>query len=329
MTGHVPETLDPRLNAFRLDLADARLRGRVTAARFAEGDLRQVRGAAAPVRRHPSHDAPLDTEALTGEVCRVFEVARGWAWGQLERDGYVGHLPIACLSGEVVAATHRVTALATPVFPAPDIKSPPWFMAGLGAELAISGSDGRFARLATGGYAVSAHLAPLGPHGPDLAVGPQPAGPCSTGPDAAGPSFVDVAERFLGTPYLWGGKTRAGLDCSGLVQTALAAVGHAAPRDSDMQQARLGAPLPLPLSRLAEEGTDNGLRRGDLLFWRGHVAIAAGTDALLHANAHHMAVVVEPLAAAVRRIAEAGSPLLEVRRFVGPAPPLTGPREPA
>ena len=118
--------------------------------------------------------------------------------------------------------------------------------------------------------------------------------------------FVAVAERFLGTPYLWGGKTALGLDCSGLVQVALTACGVSCPRDSDMQEEALGT---------AVAADPSALLRGDLIFWKGHVAIVRGPDSLLHANAHHMAVAIEPVAQAVARIRDAGSEITSIRRI--------------
>jgi cell wall-associated NlpC family hydrolase len=116
--------------------------------------------------------------------------------------------------------------------------------------------------------------------------------------------FVAVAERFLGTPYLWGGKTNYGLDCSGLVQLALTACGIRCPRDSDMQERALGALVDM-----------KNLRRGDLVFWKGHVAIVRDPKTFLHANAFHMAVAVEPIAEAIARIAGAGSEVTSVKRL--------------
>jgi cell wall-associated NlpC family hydrolase len=254
---------DPRVNAYRADLADRRLEGEVSAARFVDGELRQVAQPIAPVRREPGLRAALDTEALLGETVRVFDEAEGFAWVQLERDGYVGYVPSEALRGDIVEATHRVSALATFVYPEPNIKAPPLTQLSLGARIAVGSLEDRFSRLASGGYVVARHLTETGRNARD---------------------FVDVAERFIGAPYLWGGRTRQGLDCSGLLQTALDAAGIRAPRDSDMQQATLGSEVLVPDDL-------EGLERGDLVFWPGHVGIMADSVMLVHANAHHMAVV--------------------------------------
>jgi cell wall-associated NlpC family hydrolase len=278
--------LDRRLNAIRDDLADAALRGSVAAPRFAEGVTRRVAASAAPVRRRPASDAPLDTQALHGETVRVFEEEEGWAWAQLQADGYVGYLPAADLAPEGPAATHRVGVLRSFVFPGPDLKLPPLDHLPLGARVTVAGEQNGYAALAGGGFVHAGHLAPV---------------------EARAADFVAVAESMLGVPYLWGGKTPIGLDCSGLVQLSLAMAGIAAPRDSDMQEAGLGAILETDASL-------TGLRRGDLVFWKGHVGIMTDPATLLHANAHHMLVAREKLAEAVARIAARGSQVTCIRR---------------
>ena len=253
--------------------------------------LREVIEPQAPVRRHPSPDAPLDTEALKGEFVLIEEVSpEGWCRGTLEADGYAGWLPENALAAPGQAATHKVTVPRTLVFPGPSIKLPPVEALSLGCRLAVARREEPFAVTHSGGYVPARHLAPL---------------------DAFAPDMVEVAEALLHVPYLWGGKTSLGLDCSGLVQIAFAAGGIPCPRDSHMQETALGAPLSRDLS---------ALRRGDLLFWKGHVAIARDPDTLIHANAFHMAVAIEPIAQAVARIATAGSQVTSLRRLTAAAP---------
>ncbi len=275
--------LDPRIQPFRPEIAAKFLQGKVEAERFVEGTLHQIVAAQAAVRREPSHEAPLDTEALMGERFTAYEFNdEGWAWGQLQRDSYVGYIAAEALGRAGAPPTHKVTARLTLGFPAPDIKMPPLATLPFGAQVVVVRQDERFVVTETGLYLPLPHVAPVGANERD---------------------FVAVAEMFLGTPYLWGGKTALGIDCSGLVQVALQAAGVACPRDSDMQELALGKP-----SMLAE------LRRGDLVFWKGHVAIARDDKTLLHANAHAMAVAIEPAAEAIARIKADGSEVTSVRR---------------
>lgn len=279
--------LDPRRHPFRDDLAAEALRGVVEAGRYVQGERRQVEASTLPLRRKPRADANLDTEALHGETLTVFDERDGWAWVQLDHDGYVGYVPSEGLRSVRAPATHRVAALRTYVFPEPDAKAPPLRLLSLNARVRVAEVSGRYAPLDTGGFVYASHIAPVGDRAPD---------------------FVAIAEGFLGAPYLWGGRTSVGLDCSGLVQVSAAAAGHALPRDADMQEAEAGTPVDL--------GGGAGLRRGDLVFWEGHVGIMTSPDRFLHANAYHMAVEHEPFEDARRRIKEAGFDVTSVRRLV-------------
>jgi cell wall-associated NlpC family hydrolase len=280
-------TLDPRRNPYRDDLAAEVLRGLVSAPCYVPGELRQVANAAAGLWSRPDPATGWASQALHGELVTVYDERDDWAWVQLARDGYVGYMPADALSPAIAAPTHRVAAPATCVYAAPDAKALTSVQLSLNAVVSVADIGPSFARLVGGGFIPMVHLAEIGTSATD---------------------FVTVAERLIGTPYVWGGKTRQGLDCSGLVQTALQAAGIEAPRDSDMQMAELGAPV--------EVGRDlAGLQRGDLMFWKGHVGILTDGATLLHANAHHMAVTAEPLAGAVGRIARSGSPISAVRRL--------------
>jgi cell wall-associated NlpC family hydrolase len=279
---------DPRLTPARPDLAAKELEGKVAAARFVEGRAYEVIEPQTGLRATPAPDAPLLTEALKGERVAIYDIsAEGWAWGQLAADGFVGWLSANALAPAGAPATHKVVALRTFAFPGPSIKLPPLEALPLGARLAVAHVEDRLAVTRSGSYVPAPHLAPL---------------------DFVEPDFVAVAERFLGVPYLWGGKTTLGLDCSGLVQVALTATGMACPRDSDMQERALGAALP--------DVGEQSLQRGDLIFWEGHVAIVRDRTTLIHANAFHMAVAIEPIAEALARIRDSGSEITSVRRAV-------------
>lgn len=281
------EPLDPRRHPYRPDLAAEALRGRVAAPRYAAGELRQVAHAATPLHGRADALSSWTSEALFGELVTVYEEAEGWAWVQLQRDGYVGYLRAAALSAEVRPATHRVRALGTFLYPLPDIKAPPCMQLSMNTEVAVRDLQGAFARLDDGRFLPAHHLAVRECHAAD---------------------FVAVAQAFLGVPYLWGGKTRLGVDCSGLLQLALHAAGMHCPRDSDMQLAALGTALPLR--------TDlDGLARGDMVFWSGHVGVMVDAATLLHANAHHMAVALEPLRTAADRARHLGMAIAAVKRL--------------
>lgn len=234
---------------------------------------------AAAIRREPEAVSEQVDQLLFGEDFTVEEVREGWARGRALRDGYEGWVEATALHEPAGAPTHAVAALRTYAFPEPDLKSTPPRLYSMNALVAVVEREGRFARAEEAGWFFEEHLRPVKAHESDPAA---------------------VAERFLGAPYQWGGRESLGLDCSGLVQQALYACGRGCPRDSDAQAQELGAEID-PGPRL------ENLRRGDLVFWSGHVAMMVDAERVVHANSHHMAVVVEPLLDVVARMEAAGA----------------------
>lgn len=299
---HLNKPPDPRTHPYRADLAAEALRGTVSAPRYVEGELKQVAHGAAPLWPRADARQGWGSQLLHGELVRVYEERDGWAWVQALADSYVGYVRAEALTRHIQAATHRVVVPGTFVYAAPDVKALTGLHLAMNALVSVTEPGPVFARLAGGGFVPMRHIGALN--------------------DAA-PDFVAVAEQFVGTPYVWGGRTRLGMDCSGLVQVAMHAAGRPCPRDSDMQMAELGAPVEARRDRGADRGNDpwgdlEDLHRGDLIFWKVHVAIVADPSTLLHANAHHMAVAAEPLRPAVDRIARSGASIVGIRR---PAPP--------
>jgi cell wall-associated NlpC family hydrolase len=276
--------LDPRLNAYRPDIADARLAQKISAARYVEGRPHVVSAPLIDVKAEPRHDAKQTTQALMGEAAMVFEVANGWAWCQFGRDGYVGYVEAEALAEGIEEATHEVAVPNTFLYPAADLKSAPYSTVYMNTPLRVVDVGEKWSRITDGRYVFTRHVRPLG---------------TASGEPAA------AAALFEHTPYLWGGRTRLGLDCSGLVQTAFQACGLACPRDTDMMERELGTALAMDPACL---------ERGDLVFWSGHVGMMLDGGRLIHANGHHMLTVIEPLSEALRRIESMFGPASSFRR---------------
>lgn len=265
---------DPRITPWRDGIAARSLEGVLEAEVYLDPKAMSCMAPAAALRAGPDANAEQMDQVLFGERFEVLEEEGAWVFGQAARDGYVGFVEAAALQPAGDMPTHRVSAIRTYAFAEPSIKSRASGPYSINSLVTVEAVEGRLAKVTGAGWMTADHLSPIGLFEDD---------------------WTAVAERFVGAPYLWGGRESLGLDCSGLVQQALFACGRACPRDTDQQQA-LGAPI---------AAGDFG--RGDLVFWKGHVALGIGEGRIVHANGHHMATVIEPLAEAVDRIRGAGA----------------------
>lgn len=270
------QKFDRRLTPARNDLAASYLKGQVEAELFRDGSPMEVRECIVDLRREPRPDSSVDTQVLFGERVQVYDEEEGWVWVQLHNDEYVGWIAANTLWSKLSHPTHRVCAPRTFIYPGPSIKLPPLQALPLGAEIEIVEARGDFLMTTDTCFIYGAHLVPIEKKYPD---------------------FVETAEKFLNTSYLWGGKSWMGIDCSGLVQVSLLMSGYKAPRDSDMQEKQLGKPIE----------NSSALQRGDFIFWKGHVGIMRDEATLLHANGTHMLVSSEPLSVVRDRNLQAGS----------------------
>jgi cell wall-associated NlpC family hydrolase len=272
------EKLDRRLNAFRPDLADASLQGEVSAERFVEATPMRIADPVVDVRSEPRGDSGMTTQLLLGDDVRVFEDYNGWCWIQNERDGYVGYVVDTSLDRRKDEPTHIVIAPRTFVYAGSDLRYPRLRTLSMGSLLTVVGGQERrgtlYAMLPSGEAVIARHIVPV---------------------DQVALDYVAVAESLMHTPYLWGGVSGFGIDCSGLVQLALMLSGVDVLRDTDQQERTIGSPF-------EPNGDYSNLQRGDLVFWKGHVGIMADDRIMIHASGDTMSVTREPLSEAIERI---------------------------
>ena len=282
--------LDPRLNAYRKDLADSRLRGKVDAENYCDGEAFRITSHFADIFKLPDEESGLQAQVLYGHDVTVFERTDGWSWAQSLYDGYVGYIRNSTLTAAdgLKAPTHLVSAPRTFLYPQPDLKKHRVGYRSIGSKLTVvdevttRGTD--YAILDSGEAVIAHHLIKLGSWENDP---------------------VSVAERLMHTPYLWGGNSGFGIDCSGLVSLANMLCGNTVLRDSDMQANSIGVPL---------ETDYSNLQRGDLVFWNGHVGMMVDPENMLHTNGNTMNVALEKLSDAIERIGYLYDQPIGVRR---------------
>ncbi|MBW8732897.1 MAG: C40 family peptidase [Asticcacaulis sp.] len=278
MTHMSDEPFDKRVTPFKDGVTDQAHEGLVRARSYVVGEVLSCYDASAPILSQPEQGAEQWDQLLLGERFKVIERKHDFYWGQALRDGYVGYVPVSAFRNDWYLPTHYVSTLRTYVFAGPNLKSSILTALSLNALVSVTRYENGYAHINDMGWVFANHLSAF---------------------DTFADDFVTVAESYVNAPYQWGGRESIGLDCSGLLQQALYASGYGCPRDSDMQM-KLGLPLTI-------ENDLKGLQRGDLVFWKGHVAIMVDDAHIVHANAHHMKVAVEPLADAVSRIDACGS----------------------
>ena len=277
-------SLDPREHPFRERVAASYLKGRVEADRFVDGHMYKVVTGVLPIHAAGDPRSGRTSELLFGERFMAYETVGGWVWGQNQADGYVGFVRADGLTPDEGAPSHEISTLRVHAYEKPDLKSTPVALLHMTSRVQVTDEVAGHCRIDTGGWVPRGHLAPIGEVETDI---------------------IASARRFLHTPYLWGGRSSLGLDCSALVQLALMRNGRSSPRDSDQQERTIGTKV--------DAGID-AARRGDLLFLKGHVVILSEPDVVLHANAHHMAVVEEPLGEFLERMRGLGLVVTTVRR---------------
>jgi hypothetical protein len=277
--------LDPRRTAFRPDIAADFLKGIVKADCYVSGQRMLVSTPTAPLKNRPDRICSMSAELIKGEIFTVYDEKDSWCWGQSQEDDYVGWVLSANLSADVPDfdsnPNYRVCVLATHIYAEPDIRSPCIDWVPLLGKVCVTdnnikakGMNFPFCAVERG-YIPIQHLLALD----------------AFSAEEKKKDFVSIAELFTGTPYLWGGETVRGIDCSALVQNSLLACGYFCPRDSDMQQGELGV----------EKDPNAAMARGDLVFWKGHVGVMCDSETILHATAHSMVVVRESFDTVVRR----------------------------
>ena len=273
---------DTRITPIRRDLASTAYKAIVKRKKYVTAKLATVKSAFTPL--YSNKGSKLSTQLLYGEECDVFETKNGWSWIQSRRDNYVGYTPTINLTRKIYKPNSKVISLRTVIYTKPDIKSVTKGYLSFNSLVEVIKIKGKYSLIKNLGWCPSLDLVKI---------------------KSSKFNHIDLSKQYLDTPYLWGGRDSMGIDCSGLVQNLHQINNRPFPRDTDMQE----------MFVTNEVKYEKDLKAGDLVFWKGHVAMMIDNSNIIHANAFHMKTAIEPLSTAKKRILKSNGKIKKLGRL--------------